>query len=455
MRNVWISILLVLAALAVVAALTWPRWRGFVAMPTAPTTASSGQPAASHGAGAAQTSPTTGPRLYRRLAAAGVWPNSRGNQRLTGQADGKLADELRLCWTFQTGDAIRTAPVVAEGKVYVGSDDGRLYALRLEDGKAEWAFPAGEAIRGSPCVADGRVAFGCLDQKVYCLDARTGRRLWSAAVTDNMAGGLNWARIDARASSQPTTGPATRSAGLRPASGTTRPASGPGAPGSNGAGERLIFLVGCNDGWLYALDGETGSTVWKYESKYYINGTPAVDGERVVFGSCDGNLYVLTADTGELERQVEFESYLPGSPALADGKAFFAVSPSSLLCADLDKGWALWRYEGEEWYTAPAIDARHVLMGGRDDRLHCVDRQEGKRRWSCKARGGLDSPPVICGDRVVIGSQDGRVYVLRLSDGREAWSYEIGAPISTAPAVVGGAIIVAADDGVVYAFGPN
>jgi outer membrane protein assembly factor BamB len=34
-------------------------------------------------------------------------------------------------WSYATGGAIRSSPAVANGMVYVGSEDGRLYAFGL------------------------------------------------------------------------------------------------------------------------------------------------------------------------------------------------------------------------------------------------------------------------------------------------------------------------------------
>jgi len=48
-------------------------------------------------------------------------------------------------WTFFTSGPVRFAPHVADGKVYVGSDDGYAYCLRAEDGSMIWRERAGPA----------------------------------------------------------------------------------------------------------------------------------------------------------------------------------------------------------------------------------------------------------------------------------------------------------------------
>ena len=94
-------------------------------------------------------------------------------------------------WRFGTGGRVRSSPAIANGRVYVGSMDGTLYALRLEDGRELWRFDteghglrSGDfgfdrrTIQSSPAVADGRVFVGSRDGFLYAVDAASGRLLW-------------------------------------------------------------------------------------------------------------------------------------------------------------------------------------------------------------------------------------------------------------------------------------
>ena len=104
-------------------------------------------------------------------------------------------------------------------------------------------------------------------------------------------------------------------------------------------------------------------------------------------------------------------------------------------------------------YPARPVPEDRVLFGGRDKKLHCVNRADGKPIWSFATRGKVDSSPVVCGDKVVFGSDDGRLYLVSLADGKELWSHEIGQAIESSPAVADGKIVIGCDDGTVYCFG--
>jgi len=55
--------------------------------------------------------------------------------------------------------------------VVVGSEDGRLYLLRLSDGKQVWSYEIGQPVTSSPAVANGMVVVGSDDGYVYAFNA--------------------------------------------------------------------------------------------------------------------------------------------------------------------------------------------------------------------------------------------------------------------------------------------
>jgi len=62
-----------------------------------------------------------------------------------------------LEWKFQTGGAISSPPAIGLGRIYVGSDDGNLYALNLQ-GVLLWKFQTSSPIRTSPAIgSDGTI----------------------------------------------------------------------------------------------------------------------------------------------------------------------------------------------------------------------------------------------------------------------------------------------------------
>ena len=361
------------------------------------------------------------------------WPIFRGDSSLTGTINNKKflqgsrgrfsqkesPGRRRQLWTFQTGSEIISSPVIGFGRVYIGSTDGKVYAINIKDGSKIWEFDTGDDIEASPLLVDTIVYIGNLSGVFFALDAHTGKVYWKFETGGSIFGSANWMQK-----------PDTR--------------------------EKLIF-VGSHDNKMYCLDAASGKLKWAYETDNYINGTPALDGGNIVFGGCDEKLHILSVLDGKKKGEVSVGSYIPGSAALVENKAYVGHYGNQMVCVDIKNKKIPWKYgdekHGDAFFSSPAVGKDHVVIGSRDGFLHCVNRETGEKVWMFRTRDEVDSSPVIAGDQVIVGSSDGRLYVVNLKSGQKVWSYEIGAPIISCPAVAGGLIVIGAEDGRIYAFG--
>ena len=107
----------------------------------------------------------------------------------TGSAAGTLK------WKFPTGSAVRSSPILdANGTLYVGSDDGNVYAIYTTGsaaGTLKWTFPTGSPVQSSPILdANGTLYVGSNDGNVYAMytgmncSCSAGAHLSSAPFTD-------------------------------------------------------------------------------------------------------------------------------------------------------------------------------------------------------------------------------------------------------------------------------
>src|ERR1700744_6197894 len=87
----------------------------------------------------------------------------------------------RVKWAFHTGGEVVSSPAVFDGVVYVGSNDGKLYAIDQQTGTQKWSFAAKSRIPSSPAVSGGLVYFPSYDGNFYAVDAATGQQRWKFA----------------------------------------------------------------------------------------------------------------------------------------------------------------------------------------------------------------------------------------------------------------------------------
>lgn len=95
-----------------------------------------------------------------------------------------------LLWQHQLGtttDATSsTAPVVSQGKLFVGTDDGYLSALKASDGTLAWHYKTGGSRLSPPAVVDGTICIGANDGYIYALSSDNGSLLWHTFVSTSV-----------------------------------------------------------------------------------------------------------------------------------------------------------------------------------------------------------------------------------------------------------------------------
>ena len=85
----------------------------------------------------------------------------------------------KVLWNYTAGGTVESSPAVVGGVVYIGSDDGNLYALQASNGQKIWNYTTGSYIESSPCIANGVVYIGSDDGNLYAINATTGQKIWN------------------------------------------------------------------------------------------------------------------------------------------------------------------------------------------------------------------------------------------------------------------------------------
>jgi outer membrane protein assembly factor BamB len=99
-----------------------------------------------------------------------------------GDNDGRLyafdsrTGEVR--WVFDYNASFNSQPVVAGSRVYAGSEDGNLVVLDEQTGKLLWRYRTRGPVRGPVATRDNMVYFGSGDNYVYAVNTTKGQLLW-------------------------------------------------------------------------------------------------------------------------------------------------------------------------------------------------------------------------------------------------------------------------------------
>jgi len=115
------------------------------------------------------------------------WPTYRhDNGRSVVLAD-PVPNAVKLKWTWTpNAPTLPTAPIIVDGRVYLGGQDGAVRCLDLGKGGLEWSAYTGGPIKYAPVFSTDkrrdypfeRIHVGSGDGYIYCLQAFDGRTNW-------------------------------------------------------------------------------------------------------------------------------------------------------------------------------------------------------------------------------------------------------------------------------------
>ena len=339
------------------------------------------------------------------------------NEFLLGSA---TAGKLVFDWSYKTGAEVRSSPAVANGVVFIASDD--LYALNSTTGELLWKYPNVFTV-SSPAVANGMVYVGSSDANLYAVHAATGTLLWKY-----------------------TTGGAV----------TSSPTV------VNGS-----VYVASTDANVYALDARTGALLWKFATEgISITSSPAVANGVLYIGAEDhivrsgvaveeGSVRALDAATGTLLWIYPTLTWIDSSPAVSNGIVYAGSLDGTFYALNSNDGSLLWQFTAGDHnlQSSPAVAGGVVYFGSTDGNIYALNAKTGDLLWQYTTGGAVISSPAVANGVVYVGSYDGNsLYALNASTGALLWSYNVGDVIESSPAVVNGMVYVGSYDANLYAF---
>ncbi len=218
-----------------------------------------------------------------------------------------------------------------------------------------------------------------------------------------------------------------------------------------------VALAGCGTvrGWFGGGDDEPDSSepmplqeitpsvevsrIWnagvgKGERRIGARQGPAVANGRVYAAGVTHGVRALDLQTGSLVWQYESELELAGSPGVGEGLLVVGGLEGDVVALDADTGAERWTAKlGNEVLAAPAIGQGVVVVRANDGRVTAYDAANGEQRWfwvqempTLTVRGS-DAPTLGPGV-VFIGNDDGSVQALSLADGQPLWEQQVGYP---------------------------
>ncbi len=308
---------------------------------------------------------------------------------------------FRRVWAVHDLSFFEFPPVISKGRLYLGTNHGRVLAVQARSGRIVWQRHFGGCIAASAAITRGLVYFGLMGRPpceenvgggVLALDAATGRVRWRAAT---------------------------------------------GVVESSPLVARGLVYVGSWDQNVYALDARTGRVRWRFRTGARVKAGPALANGTLYIGSYDGRMYAIDARTGRLRWSSEGGSFY-ATPAVSNGKVYTGATDGRIYAYDAGTGRLAWSAAtGSFVYGAAAVWRGTVYVGSYDHSFYAFDARDGARRWRVDVGHPISGAPTVLGGLVYFSTcgscsqyesdESARhSYAVDARSGRFVWSFPDG-----------------------------
>lgn len=320
----------------------------------------------------------------------------------------KTVPNLELKWSYTATDLMHS-PALANGVVYVGSNDHNVYALKAGTGALLWSHATGGAVGATPAVANGIVYIS--SDKMYALKANTGALLWSYAISG----------------SSPTV--------------------------ANG-----VVYFASDDHNVYALDARTGAKLWSHYTGCDASFSPAVADGIVYIGTTDisnkdTKMYALNANTGAKlwTYNIGYDMGRIASPAVADGTVYFGAF-QSMWALNARTGALVWS-SNTDWMYSPAVANGVVFaVGGKFWDVFAFDTRTGQSRLLYDTVNGFSALAVANGV-IYVGVEAAGIIALNASNGAVLWEHNFDNGVDISDPIVANGVVYFSFANSINAFG--
>jgi outer membrane protein assembly factor BamB len=292
-------------------------------------------------------------------------------------------------WERSIGSYDVSMPAVGpDGTLYVGSDDGNVYAIDGLNGRTKWQFKTGSWVDASPVLgSDGTVYIGSTDSNLYALNGLTGAKKWQF-----FAG--TWLYQTP-------------------------------AIGVDGT---VYVAAGTN---LYALDGATGAKKWEFTAADQGFRSPAIGPDGTIYlTSSQSIIHVLNGKTGRKKFEILIPEQITVTPAIGlDSTIYVGTWDNTVRAFNGLTGQSKWEFRaGSKIFSSAILGPDGVIYFGCDDRkVYALDAATGQQKWSFTASTVIGSSPAIGSDGTLYTtSVNSSLYALDAMTGAEKWQRSLG-----------------------------
>ena len=286
----------------------------------------------------------------------------------------------RSFWDSRISALLSGGPVVGSNKVFIGSENGKIYALDAQTGELLWQARIKGEVISAPAVEADIVVVNSASGVMKALNANNGEEIWKVE--------QDVPALTLRGISTPVI------------------ASGGVLVGTSKGGVNVYLLDSGQQGWSTEIGESSGST--ELERVIDVDSAPVIFGDKAYAISSRGNLAAIDLQSGRELWKRQYSSYRQLS--IYRNTIYLTTIRGHVYAIDRVNGIERWSNLSlvNRGVSGPAVLDNYVVVGDFEGYLHWINQGTGEIEARHKINGsGIYATPTVADNILYSQTRDG------------------------------------------------
>ncbi len=349
--------------------------------------------------------------------------------------------EPEATWKFKTDGRVYSTPLIIDSMLYIGSLDGKFYAINRNTGTEIWNYPTGDEIRTTAVLCDSILCFAG-GNKLYAL---------------NLSGNLKWdfTLYEGTVSNEHDQWDDFNSSPVL---------------------DDSVVYIGTEYGHVFGVNIINGDTVFHFQTPLAnatIETTPSIENGKIYIGDWLGVFYCVDLATAEMvwsydtkeDNTYSWVNAITTRPLFYEGSVLFAGRSCNLYRLNAETGDRVWMYHDRQamWLKGgPVLDDTTIYMGSSNQcQLFAFGINSGSLLWQTKVDYRIYGTPMVTEEYIITGTgweytdAFGSLFLISKEDHQLKAQFKTAGQVHSSPVMADTMIYFGCADEFVYAVNIN
>ena len=294
-------------------------------------------------------------------------------------------------WQYTADAGITVKPIISGNNIFIGSQDGNLHSIFLNNGRLIWKKQVGKYVL-QPILFQNSI--------IVANNNGTVTKLKKDGTIESQ---FNVPQVNSK---------------IKTIFGID-------------SSQNKVYLT--TDAGVFTLEANNVTNFFNYSTAVQYT-SPTISGSNIIFGA--GNELIAVNTNKQVVWRNKVADFWISKPVVENSIVYIGAQDNSIYAFNLLNGDLRWRYETNGWVAStPHFQDGIIYVGSNDGYLYALDAFSGSLKWKAKTNQAIQTTPLSTAfagkNALLVGSTDEKLYVIEKETGKIIWRFVAGDWVAT------------------------